>query len=65
VWLAVRLRWIFPRDPDFAARAGRILDLYQRLWEGIPLLPNDFVITRKDLNALLSKLSAKTLHAAA
>jgi len=23
--------WIFPRDPDFAARAGRILDLYQRL----------------------------------
>jgi hypothetical protein len=20
--------WIFPRDPDFAAKAGRILDLY-------------------------------------
>jgi hypothetical protein len=24
--------WIFPRDPDFAAKAGRILDLYQRRW---------------------------------
>ena len=22
--------WIFPRDPDFVARAGRVLDLYQR-----------------------------------
>lgn len=24
--------WIFPRDPDFAAKAGRVLDLYQRRW---------------------------------
>ena len=23
--------WIFPRDPDFAAKAGRILDLYNRV----------------------------------
>jgi hypothetical protein len=22
--------WIFPRDPDFATKAGRILDLYER-----------------------------------
>ena len=26
--------WIFPRDPDFETKAGRILDLYQRLWKG-------------------------------
>ena len=26
--------WIFPRDPNFAANAGPILDLYQGLWEG-------------------------------
>jgi len=26
--------WIFPRDPNFAAKAGPILDLYERLWEG-------------------------------
>ena len=26
--------WIFPRDPDFAAKAARVLDLYDRLWDG-------------------------------
>ncbi|MFD3460975.1 hypothetical protein ACFWVM_14785 [Nocardia fluminea] len=25
--------WIFIRDPDFAAKAARILDLYQRIWD--------------------------------
>ena len=25
--------WIFPRDPDFEAKAGRVLDLYARQWE--------------------------------
>ncbi len=24
--------WIFPRDPDFAAKAGRLLDLYERVY---------------------------------
>ena len=27
------LSWIFPRDPDFAARAGRVLDLSARAVE--------------------------------
>ena len=26
--------WIFPRDPDFEAKAGRVLDLYARQFEG-------------------------------
>ena len=26
--------WIFPRDPAFSTKAGRILDLYERVWEG-------------------------------
>jgi hypothetical protein len=26
--------WIFPRDPNFAAKAGRILALYARQWQG-------------------------------
>src|SRR5207302_7499705 len=26
--------WIFPRDPDFASKAGRVLDLYAREWPG-------------------------------
>ncbi len=25
--------WIFPRDPAFTAKAGRILDLYAGRWE--------------------------------
>jgi hypothetical protein len=36
--------WIFPRDPDFAAKAGRILDLYEGRWEGRLLEPGDFVV---------------------
>ena len=30
--------WISPSDPDFAAEAGRILDLYDRVWQGRTLL---------------------------
>lgn len=37
--------WIFPRDPDFAAKAGRVLDLYHGLWQGKPLERRDFVIS--------------------
>ena len=36
--------WIFPRDPNFAGKAGPILDLYQRVWEGAPLGADDYVI---------------------
>jgi hypothetical protein len=36
--------WIFPRDPDFLEKAGRVLDLYQGRWEGKLLEPGDIVI---------------------
>ena len=36
--------WIFITDPDFQAKAQRVLDLYQRVWDGQPLGPNDYVI---------------------
>ncbi len=36
--------WIFPRDPDFTAKAGRILDLYGGRWEGELLRPGDYVV---------------------
>jgi DDE superfamily endonuclease len=36
--------WIFPRDPDFLEKAGRVLDLYQGRWEGSLLEPGDLVI---------------------
>jgi hypothetical protein len=36
--------WIFPRDPAFTAKAGRILDLYSGRWEGERLHPGDYVV---------------------
>ena len=36
--------WIFPRDPQFTAKAGRILDLYGGRWEGELLHPGDYVV---------------------
>jgi hypothetical protein len=36
--------WIFPRDPDFREKAGRILDLYAGRFEGELLHPGDFVV---------------------
>ena len=29
--------WIFPRDPQFAQKAGRVLDLYQGCWQDTAL----------------------------
>lgn len=37
--------WIFPRDPDFAQKAGRVLDLYHGIWNDQPLGPRDFVLS--------------------
>ena len=36
--------WIFPRDPKFAQKAGRVLDLYEGRWEGEWLHPGDMVV---------------------
>jgi transposase len=37
--------WIYPRDPDFAARADVILDLYQGFYQGEPLAPGDRILS--------------------
>lgn len=36
--------WIFPRDPDFRAKAVRVLDLYAGRFEGKLLHPGEFVL---------------------
>jgi hypothetical protein len=36
--------WIFPRDPRFAEKAGRVLDLYEGRWEGELLHPGEMVV---------------------
>jgi len=47
--------WIFPRDPDFATKAGRILDLYQRQWEGQPLKDDEFVISTDEKTSIQAR----------
>jgi transposase len=37
--------WIFPRDPDFEAKAKVILDLYQGIYDGKPLGPGDRILS--------------------
>jgi hypothetical protein len=44
--------WIFPRDPDFAVKAGRVLDLYARVWEGRELGSDEYVISADEKSQL-------------
>lgn len=44
--------WIFPRDPDFEAKAARVLDLYEGRWEGRLLHPGEFVISADEKTQL-------------
>ena len=37
--------WIYPRDPDFEAKARVILDLYQGFYGGEPLRPGDRILS--------------------
>ena len=37
--------WIFPRDPDFAVKANRVLDLYARSFDGEPLGADEYVLS--------------------
>ena len=44
--------WIFPRDPDFAVKAARVLDLYARTWRGQPLSDDEYVISADEKSQL-------------
>jgi hypothetical protein len=47
--------WIFPRDPDFANKASRVLDLYEGVWEGQPLGPNDYVVCADEKTSIQAR----------
>ena len=47
--------WIFPRDPDFDGKAGRILDLYARIWQGEPLQSSEFVISADEKTSIQAR----------
>jgi hypothetical protein len=44
--------WIAPRDPHFAEKAVPVLDLYQGLWQGQPLGPDDYVLSADEKTGL-------------
>lgn len=47
--------WLFPRDPDFATKAERVLDLYARRWEGKTLGPEEYVISSDEKTSIQAR----------
>lgn len=47
--------WIFPRDPAFEAKAARVLDLYEGLWEGQPLDADDWVLSADEKTSIQAR----------
>ena len=47
--------WISVRDPDFASKAKRILDLYARQWDGQPLGDADYVISADEKTSIQAR----------
>ena len=47
--------WIFPRDPQFASKAGPILDLYQKVWHGQPLRDDEFVLSTDEKTSIQAR----------
>jgi DDE superfamily endonuclease len=48
--------WIFPRDPHFAEKAGRVLDLYAGSWQGQALGPKDYIISADEKTSIQARL---------
>jgi transposase len=47
--------WISVRDPAFAAKAGRVLDLYAGSWDGESLGSNDYVICADEKTSIQAR----------
>lgn len=48
--------WIFPRDPQFVEKAGRVLDLYAGMWEGKNLGRKDFIISSDEKTSIQARI---------
>jgi hypothetical protein len=47
--------WIFPRDPAFAVKAGRVLDLYAGCWQGNALTDADCVLSTDEKTSIQAR----------
>ncbi|MDW4909997.1 IS630 family transposase [Streptomyces sp. ADMS] len=47
--------WIFTRDPDFRTKAARIMDLYARAFDGVPLGQDEYVISSDEKTSIQAR----------
>lgn len=47
--------WIFPRDPNFAEKAARVLDLYARVFEGEVLGDDEYVLSTDEKTSIQAR----------
>jgi hypothetical protein len=48
--------WIFPRDPRFSEKAGRVLDLYAGSWKGKPLGRRDYIVSSDEKTSIQARI---------
>jgi transposase len=47
--------WVFPRDLDFTVKAERVLDLYERRWNGKKLDAGEYVISSDEKTSIQAR----------
>ena len=47
--------WIFPRDPAFGEKAGKVLDLYEGVWNGTELHPCDCIVSADEKTSIQAR----------
>ncbi len=47
--------WVWPRDPEFAAKAGVVLDLYERVFQGQGLSADEHVISADEKTSVQAR----------
>jgi DDE superfamily endonuclease len=48
--------WIFPRDPQFAAKAARVVDLYAGRWQDERLDPEDRILSADEKTSIQARI---------
>ena len=47
--------WIFIRDPQFAAKGARVLSLYARVFNAVPLGPDEYVVSADEKTSIQAR----------
>ena len=47
--------WLFPRDPPFAEKGGRVLGLYAGYWQGVPLGPKEYILSADEKTSIQAR----------